>query len=100
MVIWSVLARNDLKNIHDYIAKDSKFYAIKITQEFIEKSEMLEQFPKMGRVVPEIDNKNIRELIYNSYRLLYKLSPNRIEVLAIIHGKQNFSKSFDSSENL
>jgi len=39
MVIWSNPAKNDLRNIHDYIAKDSKFYAIKVTQEFIEESE-------------------------------------------------------------
>ncbi len=100
MVIWSVTAKDDLKNIHDYIAKDSKFYALKISQEFIEKSEILEQFPQMGRIVPEIGDKNIRELVLYSYRLLYKLSPNRIEVLAIVHGKQNFAKTFDNSKKL
>ena len=78
MVIWSNPAKNDLRNIHDYIAKDSKFYAIKVTQEFIEESEKLEEFPKMGRVVPEIGDVNIRELFLYSYRLIYELSSDKI----------------------
>ena len=41
MVIWSVPAKQDLKNIYDYIATDSKYYAIKVSQEFIERSEKL-----------------------------------------------------------
>lgn len=43
MVIWSTPAKNDLKNIHDYIANDSKFYAKKVSEDFIEKSERLEE---------------------------------------------------------
>lgn len=47
MVIWSIPAKNDLKKIHDYIASDSKYYAIKVSQEFIGKSEKLTEFPKI-----------------------------------------------------
>lgn len=71
MVTWSIPARNDLKRIHDYIACNSKYYAIKVSQEFIEKSETLTDFPKMGRAVPEVADPNIRELIIYSYRLIY-----------------------------
>lgn len=45
----------------------------------------------MGRVVPEIGNPNIRELIIYSCRLIYEVSSNRIEILAVIHCKQNFT---------
>ncbi len=41
MVIWSILAKHDLKKIHDYIAEDSKYYALKVSLEFVEKSEAL-----------------------------------------------------------
>jgi len=95
MVIWSDPAKEDLKKIYDYIAGDSKYYAIKVSQEFIEKSEQLVKLPKMGRIVPEIEDSNIRELIIYSYRLIYEISPNRTEILAIIHGKQNFPEAFD-----
>jgi len=72
MVIWSILAKHDLKKIHDYIAEDSKYYALKVSLEFVEKSEALEEFPKMGRIVPEMGNPNIRELTIYSYRLIYE----------------------------
>ena len=95
MVIWTAPAKDDLKKIYDYIAGDSKYYALKVAQEFVEKSEQLVKFPRMGRIVPEVEDSNIRELIIYSYRLIYEISPKRVEVLAIIHGKQDFSKSFD-----
>ena len=95
MVIWSIPAKEDLKKIHDYIACDSKYYATKVSQEFVEKSEQLIKFPKLGRIVPEIEDPNIRELIIYSYRLIYEVSPKGIEILAIIHGKRDFPKTFD-----
>ena len=90
MVEWSQPAKRDLKQIHDYIAKDSKHYAKKGVQTVIEKTENLEDYPKIGRIVPEIDDANIRELFVYSYRLIYEISPHGIEILAVIHGKRDF----------
>lgn len=94
MVRWSKPAKLDLKQIHDYIARDSKFYAQKISAEIIEKSEKLTLFPEIGRIVPEIGDPNIRELLIYSYRLIYEVFPDKVEVLALIHGKRNFMKDF------
>ena len=94
MVVWSEPAKEDLKKIFDYIAADSKYYAIKVSQEFVEKSEQLEKLPMIGRIVPELEESNIRELIIYSYRLIYEISNKRIEILTIMHGKQDFSKAF------
>ncbi len=91
MVIWSIPARNDLKQIYDYIAKDSKYYATNVAQNIFSKAENLSEFPEIGRVVPEIGDKNVRELIIYSYRLIYEVVPNGVQILAIIHGKQDFS---------
>jgi toxin ParE1/3/4 len=52
----------------------------------------------MGRVVPEIGDPNIRELIVYSYRLVYQISPQRIEILAIIHGRRDFNIAWDERE--
>ena len=73
MVKWSVPAKNDLKQIHDYIAKDSKYYAQNVIQEIVAKTEPLFDFPEIGRVVPEINDQNIRELLVYSYRLIYEI---------------------------
>jgi len=91
MVKWSKPAREDLKCIHEFIATDSKYYAKKVTQDIVDKTKKLNNFPKIGRVVPEIDNINIRELFIYSYRLIYEIRHNRIEILAIIHGKRDFT---------
>jgi len=91
MVIWSIPARNDLKQIYDYIAKDSKYYATNVAQDMVSKAESLSEFPEIGRVVPEIGDENVRELIIYSYRLIYEVVPNGVQILAIIHGKRDFS---------
>jgi addiction module RelE/StbE family toxin len=91
MVIWSIPARNDLKQIYDYIAKDSKYYATNVAQQIISKAENLNKFPEIGRVVPEIGDENVRELNIYSYRIIYEVVPNGVQILAIIHGKRDFS---------
>jgi len=91
MVIWSIPARNDLKQIYEYIAKDSKYYATNVVENIFSKAENLGEFPEIGRVVPEIGDKNVRELIIYSYRLIYEMVPNDVQILAIIHGKRDFS---------
>jgi plasmid stabilization system protein ParE len=98
VVKWTNPARLDLKQGHDYIARDSKFYAKKVSQEFVDKSEKLDSFSKAGRIVPEIGDPNICELIIYSYRLICEIFPDKIEVLALIHGKRNFAQTFPEGQ--
>ena len=91
MVKWSLPAKRDLKQIFDYIAKDSIYYAKNVTQNIVAKTETLTDFPEIGRVVPEISDTNVRELFVYSYRLIYEIAPDSIEILALIHGKRDFS---------
>lgn len=90
MVRWSKPARLDLKQIYDYIARDSKFYAKKVSLEIVAKSEELNSFPEIGRIVPEIGDPNVREIFIYSYRLIYEILPNKVDILALIHSKRNF----------
>jgi toxin ParE1/3/4 len=92
MVRWSAPARNDLRQIYDYIARDSRYYARVVIDKIVTSTEKLERFPDIGRVVPEIGDDNVKELFVYSYRILYEITPDRIEVLAIIHGKRDFPK--------
>ena len=93
MVIWSRPARGDLRQIHDYIARDSKYFARKVTDEIVEKSAQLQTFPLQGRVVPETDDPNIRELFLYSYRIIYEVVGKNVRVLAVIHAKQDILSS-------
>ena len=98
MVKWSIPAKNDLKQVHDYIAKDSKYYAQKVVQEIVAKTETLIDFPEIGRVVAEISDQGIRELIVYSYRLVYEISKTEIDILAIIHGRRDFNSTWDERD--
>ncbi len=64
MVIWTKPAKADLQHIFQIIAEDSKHYAHKVTQEIVEKADILEQLPNMGKVVPALikDGGNIEIL--------------------------------------
>jgi len=94
MVKWTAPAKRDLRNIHEYIAEDSKYYAKRVTDDIIAKTENLNDFPEIGRIVPELQESYIRELIVYSYRLLYEIKPKKIEILAIVHGKRDFLKEY------
>ncbi len=97
MVRWSLPARKDLKQIYDYIAQDSQYYSKNVAQNLVEKTELLAEFSEMGRIVPEIGEDSVRELFVYSYRLIYEIVPDGIEILAIVHGKRDFSPDDISS---
>ncbi len=91
-------AKADLKQIQEYISKDSIYYANKTINEIINKTEYLLMFPYMGRKIPEFDNTNFRELIYKSYRILYKVNSN-IYVLNVFHHSRDFLNSVNIINN-
>ncbi len=89
MVIWSDPARADLRSIHDYIAHDSRHYAKKVTQDIREKTDILDDLPKIGKVVSELNDKAVRELWLYSYRIIYEIKSQNVFVLAVVHKRQN-----------
>ena len=92
MVKISRPAVSDLRQVYDYIARDSVHYAREVILTIIENINTIEHFPWKGRVVPEILDDNIREIFVYSYRIVYRIS-NSIEVAAIIHAKRDFNNS-------
>jgi len=90
MVIWSEPAKADLRSIHDFIAKDSSFYAKKVVQDIREKTDVLNDLPKMGKKVAEVNDEAIRELSLYSYRIIYEAKSQQAEVLAVIHKRLDF----------
>ena len=88
-VIWSKLALSDLDNIHDFIAKESPYYAQKTIEQLFSRVEILETYPESGRQVPEFIRKDIRELIEGNYRLFYKIGKNAIYIIRAHHAARN-----------
>ena len=93
MVVWTGPAKRDLRQIHDYIAKDSKYYAKKVAAELRESTEKLASHPMLGRVVPECEDENVRELFLYSYRIIYHVVARSVRVLAVVHQKQDIPSS-------
>lgn len=88
MVIWTARARSDLKAIHDYIAKDSPQNAKRVVRDMHRKAASLAETPLIGRVVPELEDPDIREIPAYSWRLIYQLREQRMFVLTVIHKRR------------
>ena len=58
------------------------------------RSEQIATFPRSGRMVPEYEAENIREVIEESYRIIYRIKPNQLDILAVIHSSQLLSSQF------
>jgi plasmid stabilization system protein ParE len=87
-LIWSHEALDDIEQIADYISKDSVYHAAQVTERILALGESLPEQPKLGRIVPELNNPNVRERFVYSYRLIYELAGETIHILAVIHGKR------------
>jgi len=79
-----------LKAIVDFIASDSKYYAKKVVQDIIDRTNIIEKYPMIGRKVPEIDDESVREIFAYSYRILYEIKSEKIYIIGIIHGRRDF----------
>lgn len=88
-IVWAEPAQFDLENIREYISKDSEYYARRLIEKIFESVENLQAFPEMGRNVPEADNPDIREILLYSYRIMYRLDPDHILILSVVHGARD-----------
>jgi toxin ParE1/3/4 len=91
-ISWSVTSQYDLEAIGDFIAKDSPFYAVDFVERVIQAVDQLLEFPELGRVVPEFNNADLREIIFHGYRIVYKAKDEMIYIVSICHGSQNIFK--------
>lgn len=93
-MIWAPQACADLEAIGDFIAREAPRFARMVVDGIIESVDRLESFPRSGRIVPEIGDDVVREVIYRGYRIIYVLSRERVEeevkVLTVMHSSRPF----------
>ena len=82
---WTPQALEDIEAICAYIERDSNYYARIFANQIIEKASTLESFPKVGRIVPESNREDIREIIHGNYRIIYRLINDEVQILTIHH---------------
>jgi toxin ParE1/3/4 len=92
-VHWTDTALEHLQAIHNYIARNSPQYALRIVDRLTRRSQQIAEFPLSGRVVPEFEHGQIREVLDGPYRIIYYIKPDQIDVLAIVHAAQEIPKT-------
>lgn len=93
---WSPLAINRLSEVARYIALDNPVAAERWVKKVFARVEKLAEFPETGRMVPEVGDKTIREMIMGNYRIIYRLKDRglkdrEISILTLRHVKQVLS---------
>jgi len=90
-LIWTVKAIEQIEEIGSYIEKDSPFQARRVVQIIVKESTKLEEFPRFGKMIPEVQEDKYREIRVFSYRVLYKIiNDKRIAVIGVVHGYRLF----------
>lgn len=101
-VNWTESALDDLAAIQSYIARDSAYYAKQFIERIFDAVEKLAIFPELGRQVPEAEERNeVRELIFQGYRIIYAFQAHAIFVVAVVHGARDLSamtKSWNANQ--
>jgi len=89
VVVWTLPAKNDLRQIYNSIAYDSKIYAKRVTQNIADKPDVLDGLPLIGKIVPELNDETIRELSIYTYRIIYRVKTDDVFILAVTHKRQD-----------
>jgi addiction module RelE/StbE family toxin len=85
-IIWSPRAIRDIKEIAEYIARDSIQYAETQASLFFVKASILENYPFSGRIVPELAISTVRQILCGHYRIIYEiLTQQKITILSVHH---------------
>lgn len=98
---WSKRALKDVAQLRDYIALDSPFYARQFIGRIATRLESLPEFPQSGRLVPEAERDDVREIIYQGYRAIYQLRAmqQEIVIVSVIHGSRDLTNTKNQAWN-
>ena len=91
-VVWTESARDALDEVITYISQDSRDAATRVLTRALDTAASLSTLAERGRVVPEIGDSAVREMLVFNYRLLYRVHDDRVVIRAFLHGARDFSK--------
>ncbi|MBU0507059.1 MAG: type II toxin-antitoxin system RelE/ParE family toxin [bacterium] len=90
-LIWTDKAANDLRQILSFIQYDKLSAATAFVKKIKKGVEKLRKYPQLGRIVPELCRKDIREIIVKNYRVVYKTDEKKIIIITIFEGHKEFN---------
>ena len=85
-VLWAPQAIQDVEAIRAHVARDSAHYADLVVERIVAAVDRLTNNPRSGRVVPELGDESIREVIHGNYRIVYRLRHDVAEIATVFHG--------------
>lgn len=86
-IVWSPLALERVAEYAEHIALDNPQAAMQWAEKVFAKVAPLADFPKTGRIVPELEREDIREVFHGHYRVIYRIDRS-IFVLTVRHSRQ------------
>ncbi len=90
---WTKQAKTELREIADYISIDSVKYAQYQILKIISATKYLKKYPRLGKIVPEIKDSKIREIVTGNYRIIYLIvNESRIDILTIHHSARDLRR--------
>jgi|SRR5882672_932186 len=87
-VVWTARARSRLNEIHDYIAPQSSERALAMVERILLRVERLASAPRSGARLSTFRDDEVRELLERPYRVIYRVTRDRLEILTIKHFRQ------------
>ena len=84
-IYWTRQSQEDLRQVRAFISRDAPATASAFVRRLRESVNRLKEFPESGQVVPELGRNDIRELLRGSYRIIYRVGQDRIDILAVYH---------------
>ncbi len=82
---WTRQAREDLREIRTFIARDAPLTAAAFVRRIRESVTRARVFPELGQVVPELRRNDIREFLHGNYRVIYRVGAGRIDIITVFH---------------
>ena len=98
-VAWTKAADKNLQAIYDYIAQTSADYARRMIDKIVARAGQIAAFPLSGRIVPEFQFGQLREVFERPYRIIYLIRPDRIDIITVLHMSRDLNASDKSSAN-
>ena len=89
-IIWAPQAIQDVESIRAYVARDSGHYGDLVVERIVAAVGRLADSPRSGRMVPELGDESIREIVHGNYRVVYRLQQDVVEIATVFHGARLF----------
>lgn len=83
---WTESALGDVEALRRWIGRDMPPLADRVTDRIFETVERALSFPRIGRTLGELADESVREFLFRTLRIVYRVEEERIVVLAILHG--------------